>query len=157
MTYKAESIGFHPQMILAGRRINDGMAAYIANDVIKTMLKRKQSIDRARVLVMGFTFKENVSDTRNTKVADLVRALGDFVAEVVTYDPRADAALAAREYGIALTNALPQGPFDAIILAVKHDPIAALGETGVKALLAPGGLIYDLKGVLPTGASHVRI
>jgi UDP-N-acetyl-D-glucosamine/UDP-N-acetyl-D-galactosamine dehydrogenase len=157
MTHKAESIGFHPQMILAGRRINDGMAAYIANDVIKTMLKRKQSIDLARVLVMGFTFKENVADTRNTKVADLVRALGDFVAEVVTYDPMADAALAAREYGIALTNTLPQGPFDAIILAVKHEPIAALGEAGIKALLAPGGLIYDLKGVLPRSASHARI
>jgi UDP-N-acetyl-D-galactosamine dehydrogenase len=157
MTHKAESIGFHPQMILAGRRINDGMASYIANDVIKTMLKRKQSIDRARVLVMGFTFKENVADTRNTKVADLVRALGDFVAEVVTYDPMADAALAEREYGIALTNALPQGPFDAIILAVKHEPIAALGEAGIKALLAPGGLIYDLKGVLPRSASHARI
>ena len=157
MTHKAESIGFHPQMILAGRRINDGMAAYIANDIIKTMLKRKQSIDRARVLVMGFTFKENVPDTRNTKVADLVRALGDFVSEVVTYDPMADAALAMREYGIALTNALPQGPFDAIILAVKHAPITALGEAGVKALLAPDGLIYDLKGVLPPDASHARI
>ena len=100
MTHKAELIGFHPQMILAGRRINDGMAAYIANDVIRTMLKRKQSIDRARVLVMGFTFKENVPDTRNTKVADLVRTLGDFVAEVVTYDPMADAALAKHEYGL---------------------------------------------------------
>ena len=121
MTHKAESIGFHPQMILAGRRINDGMAAYIANDVIRTMLKRKQSIDRARVLVMGFTFKENVPDTRNTKVADLVRTLGDFVAEVVTYDPMADVALAKHEYGLTLTNELPQGPFDAIILAVKHD------------------------------------
>ena len=72
-------IGFHPQMILAGRRINDGMAAFVANDVIKTMLKRKQSIDRAQVLVMGFTFKENVPDTRNTKVVDLVRTLRDFV------------------------------------------------------------------------------
>ena len=100
LTHKAESIGFHPQMILAGRRINDGMAAYVANDVIKTMLKRKQSIDRARVLVMGFTFKENVPDTRNTKVADLVRALRDFVAEVVIYDPMADVALAKHEYGI---------------------------------------------------------
>jgi UDP-N-acetyl-D-galactosamine dehydrogenase len=157
MTHKAESIGFHPQMILAGRRINDGMAAYIANDVIKTMLKRKQSIDRARVLVMGFTFKENVPDTRNTKVADLVRALGDFVAEVVIYDPMADVALAKHEYGITLTNELPPGPFDAIILAVKHDPIAALGEAGIKALLAPGGLIYDLKGVLPPAASDARI
>jgi UDP-N-acetyl-D-galactosamine dehydrogenase len=106
---------------------------------------------------MGFTFKENVRDTRNTKVADLVRALGDFVAEVVTYDPLADSALAEREYGVTLTNALPKGPFDAIILAVKHAPIAALGETGVKALLAPGGLIYDLKGVLPPAASQGRI
>jgi UDP-N-acetyl-D-glucosamine/UDP-N-acetyl-D-galactosamine dehydrogenase len=157
MTHKAESIGFHPQMILAGRRINDGMAAYIANDVIKTMLKRKQSIDRARVLVMGFTFKENVPDTRNTKVADLIRTLRDFVAEVVTYDPMADVELAKHEYGIDITNTLPQGPFDAIILAVKHRPIAALGESGIKALLAPGGLIYDLKSVLPPAASHARI
>ena len=99
LTYKAESIGFHPQMILAGRRINDAMAAYVANDVIKIMLKRKQSIDQARVLVMGFTFKENVPDTRNTKVVDLVRTLRDFVAEVVVYDPMADVALAQHEYG----------------------------------------------------------
>ncbi len=98
LTHKAESIGFHPQMILAGRRINDAMAAYVANDVIKIMLKRKQSIDQARVLVMGFTFKENVPDTRNTKVVDLVRTLRDFVAEVVVYDPMADVALAQHEY-----------------------------------------------------------
>ena len=109
LTHKAESIGFHPQMILAGRRINDAMAAYVANDVIKTMLKRKQSIDQARVLVMGFTFKENVPDTRNTKVADLVRTLRDFVAEVVVYDPMADVALARHEYGLALTNKLRKG------------------------------------------------
>jgi UDP-N-acetyl-D-galactosamine dehydrogenase len=157
LTYKAESIGFHPQMILAGRRINDGMAAYVANDVIKTMLKRKQSIDRARVLVMGFTFKENVPDTRNTKVVDLVRALRDFVSEVVTYDPMADRELAKHEYGIDIVTELPQGPFDTVILAVKHEPIAKLGENGIKALLAPGGLIYDLKGILPPGVSDARI
>ena len=157
LTYKAESIGFHPQMILAGRRINDAMAAYVANDVIKIMLKRRQSIDQARVLVMGFTFKENVPDTRNTKVVDLVRTLRDFVAEVVVYDPMADVALAQHEYALTLTNDLPRGPFDAIILAVKHDAIAKLGEPGIKALLAPGGLIYDLKGILPPSASHARI
>jgi UDP-N-acetyl-D-glucosamine/UDP-N-acetyl-D-galactosamine dehydrogenase len=157
LTHKAEQIGFHPQMILAGRRINDGMAAFVANDVIKTMLKRRQSIDRARVLVMGFTFKENVPDTRNTKVADLVRTLRDFVAEVVVYDPVADTELAEHEYGVALTNKLPKGPFDAIILAVKHEPIARMGEDGIKALLAPGGLIYDLKGILPPSVSHARI
>ena len=157
LTHKAEQIGFHPQMILAGRRINDGMAAFVANDVIKTMLKRKQSIDRARILVMGFTFKENVPDSRNTKVADLVRTLRDFVAEVVVYDPMADAELARHEYGLSVANELPEGPFDAIILAVKHEPIARMGEAGVKALLAPGGLIYDLKGILPPSVSHVRI
>ena len=157
LTYKAEQIGFHPQMILAGRRINDGMAAFVANDVIKTMLKRRQTIDGARVLVMGLTFKENVPDTRNTKVVDLVRTLREFVAEVVTYDPMADIALAKHEYGIDVTNELPSGPFNAIILAVKHDPIAAMGEAGINALLAPGGLIYDLKSVLPRHLSHARI
>jgi UDP-N-acetyl-D-galactosamine dehydrogenase len=157
LTHKAEQIGFHPQMILAGRRINDSMASFVANDVIKTMLKRKQSIDRARILVMGFTFKENVPDTRNTKVVDLVRTLRDFVAEVVIYDPMADADLAKQEYGLTLTNELPQGPFDAVILAVKHEPIAKMGEAGIKALLAPAGLIYDLKGILPPTVSHARI
>ncbi len=138
LTYKAESIGFHPQMILAGRRINDGMAAYVANDVIKTMLKRKQSIDRARVLVMGFTFKENVPDTRNTKVVDLVRTLRDFVAEVVIYDPMADVALAqARIRHSRSPTMLPRGPFDAIILAVKHDAIAKLGEAGNQGAARP--------------------
>jgi UDP-N-acetyl-D-galactosamine dehydrogenase len=133
------------------------MASFVANDVIKTMLKRKQSIDRARILVMGFTFKENVPDTRNTKVVDLVRTLRDFVAEVVIYDPMADVELAEQEYGLILTNELPQGPFDAVILAVKHEPIAKMGEAGIKALLAPAGLIYDLKGILPPTVSHARI
>ncbi|HUU26135.1 MAG TPA: nucleotide sugar dehydrogenase [Methyloceanibacter sp.] len=157
LTYKAEQIGFHPQMILAGRRINDGMAAFVANDIIKAMLKRKQSIDGARVLVMGFTFKENVPDTRNTKVVDLVHALRDFVAELVIYDPMADIDIARHEYGIEITNELPEGPFNAVILAVKHDPIAQLGEAGIRALLTPDGLIYDLKGILPRDVSHARI
>jgi len=98
-----------------------------------------------------------VPDTRNTKVVDLIRTLGDFVAEVVVYDPMADADLARHEYGLTITNDLPHGSFDAIILAVNHKPIAKLGETGIKALLAPGGLIYDLKGILPPAASHARI
>ena len=157
LTYKAEQIGFHPQMILAGRRINDGMAAFVANDVIKAMLKRKQSIDGARVLVMGFTFKENVPDTRNTKVVDLVHTLRDFVGELVVYDPMADIDLAKDEYGVEITNELPAAPFNAVILAVKHDPISQLGEAGIKALLTPDGLIYDLKGILPRDVSHARI
>ena len=150
LTHKAESIGFHPQMILAGRRINDGMAGYVANDVIKTMLKRKQSIDQARVLVMGFTFKENVPDTRNTKVADVVRTLRDFVAEVVVYDPMADIALARHEYGLdSHQRSAASGPFDAIILAVKHDAIAKLGEVGDQGAARRWGPHLRSKGHSP--------
>ena len=132
-------------MILAGRRINDGMAGYVANDVIKTMLKRRQSIDQARVLVMGFTFKENVPDTRNTKVADLVRTLREFRRR--SGDLRSDGRRRASQarIGVDLTNDMPQGPFDAIILAVRHEPIAKIGEAGIKARLALGGLIYDVR------------
>ena len=152
LTHKAESVGFHPQMILAGRRINDGMAAYLAGDVVKTMLKRKQRVDTARVLVMGFTFKENCPDTRNTKVADLVRELCGMVAEVAVYDPQADTEEAKHEYGIAVSNAMPKGPFDALILAVKHDEIAGMGDAAMRALLVPQGLIYDIKEI---GRAHV--
>jgi len=157
LTHKAEAAGFHPEMILAGRRINDGMAAFVAQDIFKTMLKRKQRVEGARALVMGFTFKENCPDTRNTKVADLVHELGDFFAEVEIYDPLADAVLAKAEYGIALQNEPPEGPFDAIILAVKHDAIAQMGPERIKALLREGGLIYDIKAVLPPDANHARI
>ena len=157
LTHKAESIGFHPQMILAGRRINDGMAGYVVGDLVKTMLKRKQSVENARVLVMGFTFKENCPDTRNTKVADLVNELADLVAAVSVYDPVADADVAQHEYGIKITNTLPSGPFDAIVLAVKHNEIASMGEASIRGLLAPSGLIYDIKGILPAAASHARL
>jgi len=157
LTYKADQIGFHPQMILAGRRINDGMAVFIANDLIKVMLRHKQSIDSARILVMGFTFKENVPDTRNTKVIDLIRSLQDFGSDVVVYDPVADVDLARGEYEIDLTNTLPPAPFNAIVLAVKHDDIIRLGKSGISALLAPGGIIYDLKGILPRDLSNARI
>jgi UDP-N-acetyl-D-galactosamine dehydrogenase len=157
LTHKAESVGFHPQMILAGRRINDGMASFVAGDVVKTMLKRKQRVETARVLVMGFTFKENCPDTRNTKIADVVRELADLVAEVSVYDPVADKDLAKHEYGIAISNAMPAGPFDALVLAVKHDDIAKMGEAAMRKLLTPGGLIYDIKGILPATASNARL
>ena len=98
LTHKAQSIGFHPEMILAGRRINDGMAGFVARDIIKAMLRRKLKMDDAKVLVMGFTFKENIPDTRNTKVADLVRELGSFL-NVVVFDPVADREAASHEYG----------------------------------------------------------
>lgn len=157
LTFKAETVGFHPQMILAGRRINDGMAEYIAGDVIKMMLRRKQRVDSARVLIMGFTFKENCPDTRNTKVADIVKEFASLVRDVTIYDPVADIAGAEQEYGAMITNTLPSGPFDAIVLAVGHDEIARLGEISIRNLLARNGFIYDIKGVLPSSASHARL
>jgi UDP-N-acetyl-D-galactosamine dehydrogenase len=156
LTHKAQSIGFHPEMILAGRRINDGMASFVARDVIKAMLKRKIKMDDARVLVMGFTFKENCPDTRNTKVADLVRELAGFV-DVVIYDPVADKDDALHEYGVKIEDKLPGGKFQAIVLAVRHQEIMGLGRARLDQSLAPGGLIYDVTGVLPPGESDACV
>jgi UDP-N-acetyl-D-galactosamine dehydrogenase len=157
LTHKAQSIGFHPEMILAGRRINDGMAVWLAHDIIKTMLRRHQRVDSARVLVMGVTFKENCPDVRNSKVADLVRELEAFAQRVDIYDPLADPEGVREELGLRVTSTLPEGPYDGIILAVRHDEIHRLGAERLRALLAPNGLLYDLKWVLPAGASDARI
>ncbi len=158
LTYKAQSIGFHPEIILAGRRVNDGMAAWVAHDILTTMIRRKMPVSELRVLVMGFTFKENCPDTRNTKVADLVHELKQLVREIVVYDPYADPDEALHEYGITLQGTMPEGHFDTVILAVRHDKIMALGEKGVRALLTPDrGFAYDLKEVLPIDQSDVRL
>jgi len=156
LTHKAQSIGFHPEMILAGRRINDGMAGFVAHDIIKAMLRRKLKMDDAKVLVMGFTFKENVPDTRNTKVVDLVRELGSFL-DVVVYDPVADQDDALHEYSITIVDQVPTDRFQAVVLAVRHREIVALGRERLERLLAPGGLIYDVTGVLAGGESDAHI
>ena len=158
LTHKAESIGFHPQVILAGRRVNDGMAAFIAHDIVKTMVERKVAVGRARLLVMGFTFKENCPDVRNTKVADLVRELQPFAGELVTYDPHADPGEVRHEYGLEVVNEVPQGKFDGIVLAVRHDEIRDMGVKALRDLLVtPSGFLYDIKEVLPTGESDRRL
>jgi UDP-N-acetyl-D-galactosamine dehydrogenase len=157
LTHKAQSIGFHPEMILAGRRINDNMAIHIAQDIIRTMLQRKRRVHEAEILVMGFTFKENCPDLRNTKVADLVRELMQLAAEVKVYDPLADPDEAKEEYGIQLYNELPNQTFDTVVLAVKHDQISACVGDRLNTLLKPGGLIYDIKGVMPSGTEHACI
>jgi UDP-N-acetyl-D-galactosamine dehydrogenase len=156
LTHKAQSIGFHPEMILAGRRINDGMAGFVARDIIKAMLHRKMKMDEAKVLVMGFTFKENIPDTRNTKVADLVRELGAFL-NVSVFDPVADREAALEEYGIDLLPKLPDERFQAVVLAVKHSDVVGLGRERIGGLLAPGGLVYDVTGALAPGESDARI
>jgi UDP-N-acetyl-D-glucosamine/UDP-N-acetyl-D-galactosamine dehydrogenase len=157
LTHKAQSVGFHPDIILAGRRINDGMATFIADDIVRSMLQRKQKVCESQVLVMGFTFKENCPDIRNTKVADLVCRLGESAIETQVYDPLADPDEARRKYGISLHNELPAGPFDAIVLAVNHDCIRNGHSSRLDSMLKPGGLIYDIKGVLPLNQSHRRI
>jgi UDP-N-acetyl-D-glucosamine/UDP-N-acetyl-D-galactosamine dehydrogenase len=158
LTHKAQAVGFHPEIILAARRVNDGMAAYVAHDILTTMVKRKLPVSQARLLVMGFTFKENCPDTRNTKVADLVRELQNFVAEVVVFDPLADPEQAAHEYDVVVHNALPKGTFDGVVLAVRHDEFVALGREKIRTLVQPrNGFIYDIKGVLPPSASDARI
>ena len=157
LTYKAQSVGFHPDMILAGRRINDTMPQFIAHDIIRCMSQRNQRIANARVLVMGFTFKENCADVRNSKVADLVKQLKAFAIHVDIYDPLAIPAEAMHEHGTEISNTMPEGPFDAIVLAVAHDEIRKAAASGLSSILAPRGLIYDIKSILPRDGDHHRI
>jgi len=157
LTHKAQSIGFHPEMILAGRRINDGMAEWVALDVIKLMLRHKLEIGQARILVMGLTFKENCPDIRNSKIVDLVKELGSLAREVIVYDPLANPAEVREEYGIDSVATIPEGLFDSIVLAVRHDQINRLGADRLRTMLVPGGVLYDLKQVLPVEASDARL
>jgi UDP-N-acetyl-D-galactosamine dehydrogenase len=159
LTHKAQSIGFHPEMILAGRRINDGMAQWVARDIISLMLKKRVAVGQARLLVLGFTFKENVPDIRNTKVADLVRELAEFAGTVEVFDPHADPAEVAHEYGLTVVNALPAGPFDGLVLAVGHAAIRALPQATLAALLATErpSFVYDVKWLLPSTGADGRL
>jgi UDP-N-acetyl-D-galactosamine dehydrogenase len=157
LTHKAQAIGFHPEMILAGRRINDGMASCVVQDVLRLLVQRRLRVDNARLLLMGFSFKENCPDTRNTKVADLVQELKSFVGQVDVYDPVADADEARHEYGIDIEAKLPRGRYHGIILAVRHKEIVALGAARMRRMLVPNGVIYDLKGVLALSESDGRL
>lgn len=149
LTAKAEEVGHHPEMILAGRRLNDSMAGHVASRVIKLMIARNISPADARVLVLGLTFKENCPDVRNTKVVDLIRELESYRCRVDVHDPWVDAAEARREYGIELVHELEQGTYDAIVVAVAHREFVALGGDGIRALGRPNLVVFDIKKVLP--------
>jgi len=149
LTYKAEEIGYRPEMILAGRRLNDSMAAYVANRVIKLMVRRSIAPHGSRVLVLGLTFKENCPDVRNTKVADMVRELEEFRCGVDVFDPWADRGEAEREYGIRLVNEPADGAYDAIIVAVSHRELISLGYDRIRAFGKPDCVLFDIKNVLP--------
>jgi UDP-N-acetyl-D-galactosamine dehydrogenase len=145
LTYKAESLGYHSQIILAGRRINDDMGRYVAENIVKSLIAADKSVKNAKVAILGFTFKENCPDTRNTKVIDIYHTLQEYTGNITVYDPWASAESVKREYGIDVVNHLPDQKFDAVILAVAHE---AFKELYVRSLLGENGVVYDVKGVL---------
>jgi UDP-N-acetyl-D-galactosamine dehydrogenase len=151
LTYKAEEIGYNPQVILAGRRINDGMGKYVAEMAVKKMIQAGKVVKGARVLVLGLTFKENVPDIRNSRVIDIVRELAEYQIEVLVHDPLAAADEALEEYGITLVDLDAAGTVDAIVLAVAHDQFKLIGPERLQALCSNGngcGVVVDVKGML---------
>lgn len=157
LTHKAEAIGYHPEIILAGRRLNDGMGAYVAGQMIKEMLKRGANVRAARVLVMGLTFKENCPDLRNTRVVDVITELEEFGVEVDVFDPWVSPSEAKEHYDIDLVESPKAGTYSAILLAVAHDQFVAMGVEGIRQFGTPDNVLYDLKYVLPADASDLRL
>jgi UDP-N-acetyl-D-galactosamine dehydrogenase len=146
LAQKAISAGYYPEIILSGRRINDGMGAYIADAVIKLMIKKEIKVWEADILVLGITFKENCPDVRNTKVVDIIKELQHYDADITIHDPWANCAEVKREYGVTCTDKLPEGKkYDAVILAVSHLEFMKLDY---KDLLKQSGVLYDVKGML---------
>ncbi|WP_321532658.1 nucleotide sugar dehydrogenase [uncultured Desulfuromonas sp.] len=151
LTHKAEEIGYNPQVILAGRRINDGMGKYVAENTVKKMIRAGKTIKGARVLVLGLTFKENVPDIRNTRVIDVVRELEDYDIEVIVNDPVADAQETLHEYGIELTSLEKVGPVDAIVWAVAHEIYKSISFEELKKMCSNGNsqaVLIDVKGCI---------
>jgi UDP-N-acetyl-D-galactosamine dehydrogenase len=157
LTHKTDEIGYHAQMILAGRRINDGMGGYVAGEVLKLMARKGIAVSGARVLVLGLTFKEDCPDIRNTRVIDIARELEGYGARVEVSDPWVSAEDAAREYGVSFVAAPVEGAYDAVVLAVAHRAYRELGVDGVRRLGRPGAVVYDVKSVFPRGAVDGRL
>lgn len=156
LTHKAQAVGYHPEVILAGRRINDGMGAYVAGRLVKAMLKRRIHVDGSRVLVMGLTFKENCPDLRNSRVIDVIEELRSFGVRVDVADPWADPAEAEREYGVELTKPVPD-TYDGIILAVSHDEFRQMGAARVRSFARNEAVFFDLKSVFESAVSDLRL
>jgi UDP-N-acetyl-D-galactosamine dehydrogenase len=157
LTHKAQEIGYHPEIILAGRRINDGMGAHVVQRVVKLMNQRRIPVMDARVLVMGLTFKENCPDLRNTRVVDIVQEFRDYNAQVDVYDPWVDPDEARHEYGIEPVAHPSAGHYDAIILAVAHRQFRELGVAGVRAFGKLGAVLFDVKYLLPVAEVDGRL
>ncbi|TAN05609.1 MAG: nucleotide sugar dehydrogenase [Rhodanobacteraceae bacterium] len=157
LTHKAQEIGYHPEVILSGRRINDGMGRHVAERVIRLMLQRRIHVAGARVLVLGLAFKENCPDLRNTRVIDIIDEFKSCHAEVDVYDPWVDAAAARREYAVDLVTALRPDTYDAMVLAVAHHQFIDMGSAAIRALGKPGCVLFDVKDVLPRAAVDDRL
>ena len=157
LTHKAQSINYHPEIILAGRRLNDGMGTYVVTQLVKAMTKRGISASGARVLIMGLAFKENCPDIRNTRVVDIVSELKDHNCEVDIYDPWVSQQDAEHEYGIATITQLQQGTYDAIILAVAHQEFKEMGLAEIRALGKSVNILYDLKYLFKADESDLRL
>jgi UDP-N-acetyl-D-glucosamine/UDP-N-acetyl-D-galactosamine dehydrogenase len=157
LTHKAQQIGYHPEIILAGRRLNDSMAAYVAQQMVKAMLGKKIQVNGSRVLVMGLTFKENCPDLRNTKVVDVIRELEDYGVKVDVYDPWVDADEAMEEYGLTMTEMPENGAYDGIVVAVAHQKFKDVGKSGVLEFGRELNVVFDLKSVFGLGEMGIRL
>jgi UDP-N-acetyl-D-glucosamine/UDP-N-acetyl-D-galactosamine dehydrogenase len=157
LTHKAQEVGYHPEMILAGRRLNDNMAAYVAGEVVKLMTVRRIHVKDSRVLVLGITFKENCPDIRNSKVIDVVRELQRYGAKVDVYDPWADGGECKHEYGIRPVKSLERNTYDAIVCAVSHREFRELGIQGVRKLGKKQHVLYDIKHVFRADETDGRL
>jgi len=157
LTHKAEALGYHPDVILAGRRINDGMGAYVAQQMVKAMLKRRIHVGGARILVLGLTFKEDCPDLRNTRVVDVIGELRDYGAIVDIHDPLSDPAEARREYGLDLIAEPVTGIYDGVVLAVAHETFRKAGAAAIRAYGAEQSVFFDLKSVFDRDESDLRI
>jgi len=157
LTYKAQLIGYNPEIILAGRLINDGMSAYVVSQLIKAMIKKSIQIEGARVLIMGLTFKENCPDLRNTLVVDVLHQLAEYNVEIDVHDPWADPAEAEHEYDVSLVSEPERGIYDAVMITVAHEQFKALDAEYLRGLCKKKSVFYDLKNVLPSGLADLRL
>ena len=157
LTHKAQSIGYHPEIILAGRRLNDSMGEYVSSQLVKSLLKKHIQVDGAKILLLGLTFKENCPDLRNTKVVDIIKELKEYNIEVDVYDPWIDPKEAEHEYGITPITSLENGKYDGVILAVAHKQFKEMGIDAIRKLGKPAHVVYDLKYLFAPEQTDLRL
>jgi UDP-N-acetyl-D-galactosamine dehydrogenase len=157
LTHKAQSIGYTPQIILSGRRINDGMGKYVVSEVIKLMLKKRIHVQEANILMLGLTFKEDCPDLRNTRVIDMIEEFEDYGATVDVYDPWVDKQEAKQEYDVSPIETPANGQYDAIVIAVAHQQFKQLGAEQIRALGKSNAVVFDIKYILPADAADGRL